>query len=170
MKAVRIGVRKGDLEIDERAFPPPRQPERNVAMEFDVPKIPIGHREWRAQLKPCDDLGDAFVPPDFDLGDTRWDQELSRQHTKFVEARCRNDCPFLALCSRDALVAAQDFARFQGVAARLHGTWAGVTFNGREGAPQYRNKLIRIADQMNSGEITWEPSSSFPTTHSNSNA
>ncbi|QXN73382.1 WhiB family transcription factor [Gordonia phage Bonum] len=155
--------------VEERVFGTPRQVERNVAMEFEVPEVPADLRGWRSELKPCDGLGDTFIPPEFDLGDTKWDQELTREHKRFVEKRCKQDCPFLALCSRDALSAAQDFARFQGVAARLHGTWAGVTFTGREGAPQYRNKLTRIADQMNSGEITWEPSSSFPTTQQTSN-
>ncbi|WGH20856.1 WhiB family transcription factor [Gordonia phage Commandaria] len=148
--------------------------EENPAMAYDLPDLPRPLRDWQHEGKPCDWFPESFVPSDGDDPDNLLTAEQLKERTRLADLRnrkeCLSNCRFLDLCSRDALAAAQAMARHQGSAARICGTWAGVTFTGREGKPQYERKLDKLVDQIKSGgRIPWEPLSSNQTTLPSSN-
>lgn len=138
----------------------------NPAMLYTVPKLPAEHADWRDNPKPCNDLTDFFVPDEAPEGETTSERDERLAEAAYVRARCAKDCPFRALCSREALAVAQDMAEWQGVTARLYGIWGGITFRGTEARTQYMNKLDKLVEQMNTGEITWEQSNSNQTVQS----
>lgn len=140
--------------------------ENNPAMNIPVPPLNDKDRDWRFRQKPCDNLGDVFLPEEeFVTGvdETEYEREQTREHYyRYIADQCRKNCPFLGLCSREAILSAQMLARMQGSPARLYGVWGGIIFRGREGRPQYQNKLERLYEQA-TGETTWEPLNSNPT-------
>ncbi|AXQ61392.1 WhiB family transcription factor [Gordonia phage Marietta] len=152
-------------------------PQKNPVMLFVVPDVPEDRRDWRREMKPCDFDWDTFITPDEDeeqheknRRSTSW-HIREKQRQKDVARICTEECPFLDLCSRDAMVVAQDLAKLHGKYGRLTGVWAGVSFTGRENHEQYTEKLTTLHDQIINGEnIPWPPSSSNPTTHPFSNA
>ncbi|AXH50353.1 WhiB family transcription factor [Gordonia phage Emianna] len=152
-------------EIDPKIFAV-YNVDANPAMEFEVPDLPDRFRHWRNEPKPCDLQTEDYIPDDED--DPFGVPPVTPART--TRRACIEECRFLDICSRDALGAAQAIARHQGSAGRLCGTWAGVTFTGREAKRQYITKLNTLTDQIKSGgRIPWEPSSSNPTILPSSN-
>ncbi|AKJ72404.1 transcriptional regulator WhiB-like [Gordonia phage GTE8] len=152
-------------EIDPKIFAV-YNTDGNPAMDFEVPDLPDRFRHWRNESKPCDLQAEDYIPDD----DDDPSGVPAVVPARAARRQCVQDCRFLDICSRDALAAAQAIARHQGSAGRLCGTWAGVTFTGREAKAQYITKLTTLTDQIKSGgRIPWEPSSSNPTTLPSSN-
>ena len=127
-------------------------------MQYTVPALPERFAGWMDRQKPCDNLVDVFVPDDeFESGDeTNWERKETEMTGAYVRDQCKKNCPFSALCSREALVVARDIAQWQGAMGRLYGVWGGVMFSGGETRARYQKKLDRMAEQMNNREIPWE--------------